>query len=453
MSDRDTEIIANISRTTVPDVPPPTPEELVTWANGKEWHDVALAKVAGLAVGLMAARPPDVRPTPTRHISAPLYMYMGLALDADSSVILTLHFYFYFEIADERLEVPSELLPSAFLVDVTDTWNGLDPETRREHPLVPLVRAWHNRPLEVDPERRVRAIIPERLAHATPQANRTASKYPDGMLFTPAHYARAPRSHPAQLSLLPGFGMENPPPAPTLPVALLKLGEVGDGHGRGAPMAPRLALDAVMSAPLNNRKAGQPVAMTFTLGEVLEWLYPEKRPSPRKYWERLIAARRLLNSDDALIPLIDPKTGKATLRQVIMISEFPAQPDLTGSVRIVVDLPAGHGDGPQINRLALRRLGLVSAPAWRLYLGLAYLWHNPGVTTHPGRKGMPWLQSDDPNLYPETPPELLVRLAYPDVEKPERYHGQRMRKALGAILEGGIAREISGKIVAVRHRE
>ena len=38
MSDRDTEIIANISREEVPDVPPPTPEELVAWMNGKDCH-------------------------------------------------------------------------------------------------------------------------------------------------------------------------------------------------------------------------------------------------------------------------------------------------------------------------------------------------------------------------------------------------------------------------------
>ena len=123
MSDRDTEIIANISREEVPDVPPPTPEELVAWMNGKDCPDAVLGEMTNLAAGLMVARPPDVWPTPPQHISTPAYVYMSLALDADSRAILTLNF--YFEIAGERVDPPSAFLPSAFLVDITDTWNDL----------------------------------------------------------------------------------------------------------------------------------------------------------------------------------------------------------------------------------------------------------------------------------------------------------------------------------------
>ena len=348
--------------------------------------------------------------------------------------------------------MPLHMIPYAEIYQTFD--NHPDAGHAIKYPLTPLVHAWRNRPVDVDPECRQRAIIPSRLAHATPAANRKATATPvgDGLLFTPAHYAKSRTSETGQLPLpLEGFGVDRPPPSPALPLSLYALGKVGDGHGHGAPMALRLFVESILTAPLGHRERGQPVAMTLTLNDLIDWLYPGKKPSPREYWRRLIDARRALNSDDALVPLINPATGIAQLRQVVTVTEFPADPDPAGDVRILVDLPKGHGNGPQIDRQALRRYGLVSAPAYRMMLGLAYQWHNPGVTVHPGREGLPWLQSDDPAAYPDMPPELLVRLAYPDIETPKRYHLQRARKALAALIEGGTAQEIGGKILPLRN--
>ena len=44
-------------------------------------------------------------------------------------------------------------------------------------------------------------------------------------------------------------------------------------------------------------------------------------------------------------------------------------------VRIIVDLPPGSGNGPQVSD-NLRLWGVRSAPAYRLLINLAYQWHN-----------------------------------------------------------------------------
>ena len=59
-----------------------------------------------------------------------------------------------------------------------------------------------------------------------------------------------------------------------------------------------------------------------------------------------------------------------------------AQAPLDESVRIIVDLPPGSGNGPQVSD-NLRLWGVKSAPAYRLLINLAYQWHNPGVTKFP----------------------------------------------------------------------
>ena len=69
----------------------------------------------------------------------------------------------------------------------------------------------------------------------------------------------------------------------------------------------------------------------------------------------------------------------------------------TSPLRIIVDLPSGSGNGPQVSD-NLRHWGVKSAPAYRLLINLAYQWHNPGVTVIPMGKGKArhWVQVHDP---------------------------------------------------------
>ena len=84
-------------------------------------------------------------------------------------------------------------------------------------------------------------------------------------------------------------------------------------------------------------------------------------------------------------------------------------------MRIIVDLPPGSGNGPQVSN-NLRLWGVKSAPAYRLLINLAYQWHNPGVTIIPVGKGKArrWVQVEDPERYPTITDSDLVVSHLPD---------------------------------------
>ena len=66
--------------------------------------------------------------------------------------------------------------------------------------------------------------------------------------------------------------------------------------------------------------------MNITLRELLERLYPGRRPSPAEYWPRLMAAVEALDLMDARIPWEDPVTGLGGLRRVVSIGDIPRGP-------------------------------------------------------------------------------------------------------------------------------
>ena len=186
----------------------------------------------------------------------------------------------------------------------------------RPNPLAALLKAWKNRPVEVQPNLRPDRILATRLAQVDrshPRAGRLLK------LFSPAAHRRG------QL-VLPGFG-DPDAKGPALPLALYGLGDpkFSRGGGRGAPLALRLFVEAVLAAPYE-RRGGQPIAMNITLRELLARLYPGRRPSPAEYWPRLMAAVEALDLMDARIPWEDPETGRGDLRRVVSVGGHTARP-------------------------------------------------------------------------------------------------------------------------------
>ena len=68
-----------------------------------------------------------------------------------------------------------------------------------------------------------------------------------------------------------------------------------------------------------------------------------------------------------------------------------------------------------IDRPALREAGLVSAPAYRLALGLSFLWHDPGRLRMPTGKGQTrqWRQARSPARYVPVTDTMLVAMTFP----------------------------------------
>ena len=209
-------------------------------------------------------------------------------------------------------------------------------------------------------------------------------------------------------------------------------------------------VESVLSVPMDERERGRPVAMSVSLRDFLGWLYPTRTPSPKEYWPRLMAAVEALDSWDARVPLYDPQTKRSELRRVVSVGGIPRGPGaLDESVRIIVDLPPGSGNGPQVSD-KLRLWGVKSAPAYRLLINLSYQWHNPGVTKIPVGKGKTrhWVQVDDPDRYTIISDTELVALTFPTTSS--KSEGRKPGEAWGYVrqLEGaGELRIVQGKIL------
>ena len=234
---------------------------------------------------------------------------------------------------------------------------------RERHPLTPLVRSWHRRPVAATANMRPDRIMPAQMAMVAPTHGRASRML---RLFSPAAHRRG------QL-VMSGFETaENDGPA--LPLALYSLGNDTPtrGGGRGAPLALRLFIEAVLAAPYAERDNGQPVALSVPLRELLQRLYPGPRiPRPTEYWPRLMRAVETLDTMDARIPWHDPTTGRGGNRRVVSVGDIPRHPRaLDDVVRVVVDLPPGSGPGPIVPP-TLAAWGVRSAPAYNALLNLA----------------------------------------------------------------------------------
>ena len=333
------------------------------------------------------------------------------------------------------------------IISVDALWDtyrtAVDGGEKLRWPLAPLVNAWQNPPRPVEPSKRTTSrVIPARLAMADATSPRNGR-----LLFSPAaHTSYGPDG---QQLVMPGFAKPDSP-SPALPLALYDLGAgPAISPGKGAPLALRMFVESVLSVPMDERERGLPVAMSISLRNFLKWLYPTRTPSPAEYWPRLMAAVDALDSWDARIPLYDPQTKRNELRRVVSVGGIPRGPGaLDESVRVIVDLPPGSGNGPQVSD-NLRLWGVKSAPAYRLLINLAYQWHNPGVTKIPiGKgKGRHWVQVDDPDRYPTINDAELVALTFPTTR---RHRGRRSVEALAVakqLEQAGELRFVEGKIL------
>ena len=80
----------------------------------------------------------------------------------------------------------------------------------------------------------------------------------------------------------------------------------------------------------------------------------------------------------------------------------------------MVDLPPGTERGVLVDRTALRKAGVESAPSYRLTLSLAFWWHDPGKMRTPTQRGGKgrgklWRQTRQVERYPVvTDAELIA---------------------------------------------
>ena len=310
------------------------------------------------------------------------------------------------------------------------------------HPLAPMVRGWFLRPIAADINRRPDRILPSRVAMVR-TGDRRAPK-----LFSPAAHGALVNG---EQYVLPGFELDVEGPA--LPLVLYDLGEDNPHqvHGRSAPLALRLFVEAILSVPFADRHRYQPVAMQMTLSELRDRLFPGRKISMGRVMQQLVRAVDALDSMDARIPWEDPETGRGGLRRIVSVQDVPrSAAHLDDVVRLIVDLPPGSGGGPVVTA-TLADWGVRSGPAYRALINLAYRWYQPGRTHYPLPSrdgGKHWVRKEDPSAYPEITESSLIELVFPtSTQRNRRVLVQRSRKVLAELEAAGELRVVDNRIL------
>ena len=333
--------------------------------------------------------------------------------------------------ASGRMRRPALRRPSNIATAHAD-WIALS-KPRPEHPLRPLVRAWQQRPRPVQRNRRLARTMPTGVGMAK-----------DRKGFLPPWYVNP---HDGGQLALPGFGPDvQDLPTPALPLVLYDLG-VGRGveqRGRGAPLALRIWVEAVLSISLSDRRHIDGAA---TLEFPLKAIYPNGIPKRVEYYPRLEAAQEALAKREAKIPWEDPTTKQQGARHVVLINDI-----VTGRnphLRVIVDLPPGAITGPTVSpRLA--HWGVTAAPHYRALLGLAYRWWKPGQTHHPvdNRRDRHWIETQDPKRYSKVTDAEIVALVNPtSTRAQQRNLISESWRVLHDLVAAGEVRYIDGRLM------
>ena len=304
-------------------------------------------------------------------------------------------------------------------------------------PWGPLVR-WYieTQPVDVQANTRPDPILPAPLIMAN-------KNHRQAQLFAPAHRLVQRTDGQAYLPGMAPGQADGEIEQPCLPLALYDLGRQNarGQRGRGAPLALRMFIEVVLNVPLAARGLSQKTGVrlpAMRLREMVGWLYGKsiRNYRPHKHWPRLLRALEALQSTEARIAWQDPATGHGATRQVVVPVDIPRNGRLDDWVQFTVHLPPGSGKGPIIDRPALQEAGLISAPAYRLALGLSFLWHDPGRLRIPTGKGRTrqWRQAQDNARYTHVTDAMLIALTFPvggsTTEWTARKRLERAREAL-----------------------
>ena len=331
------------------------------------------------------------------------------------------------------------------IASVHTMWRALS-TPRPRHPLAPLVNAWQQRPPTAKWDSREHPVLSGTLAGR------------DGGL-RPLVVANDPRQLPLSLTggseprqLWLGFEQPEPDRVPVLPlVAFDRRGGVSMTSGAGAAHAIRLYVEALLAVPPDRRNDGSPIPLRAKLRDVVAGLWPRGWQRGRD-WPRLLAGLDELRR----LGVEWEHGGTGGVWFAVTVRSMPREEaQLDDLLQFEVQLPPGSGPGPMVARKHLRLLGLESAPAYRLYLSLCWLWDYYGTVRGRLIGASPPQRRDKPvepveigghlvnpvalQRYPTLAPDHLAVMSYAPADlalegsSTRRTQRQRAREALNRI--------------------
>ena len=258
-----------------------------------------------------------------------------------------------------------------------DAWyDAKQVDQELKHPIAPFVEEWFKLPVKIEPARKRVGILPSSLKGAR------ALEYLPGLAPE-----EAPLGNQEQEAMLPGLASIE---GTIVPTAIVQTWARGGGtelnRGRGAPLSKRIFYEVLTEMSFDARRMPGRKHIILTLRDLRDWLYPRedgKRHNfrPQRDIEKIRDA--LWEVDQMRIKVIPPGDKVPTNWRVIDVRAFP-DPHLDSRVEFYIELPPGSSGGALIDRYAMRRYGLASAPQHSASLGLAYYWDKYG--TYNGRR-------------------------------------------------------------------
>ena len=249
------------------------------------------------------------------------------------------------------------------VVAVHKLWHTVEKEHKGKfaHPLEPLVKEWiiDNIP-KIKPEKRKDTGI-------APEGLRTATRYKQSDALEVGDLPTCSK----ELQQLPLFAeIPDTQIVPALPLELYEA-VAGSLHpaGRGAPISQRIFINALLAYPIGKRQDNA-VKLTTTLRDIKTWLYPNgNRNSHQDFIEKLREA--LLEVHNYRI------SWERREWHIIAVDALPtAETRLDDPLPFTIRLPEGMNasNGAMVKLHPLRHYGATSAPKFRAWIRLAYIW-------------------------------------------------------------------------------
>lgn len=263
-------------------------------------------------------------------------------------------------------------------------WKACDPARREglKDPLAALIESWLTKQ-PVPADTRKTGIMPRAIIRDTEL---------EGTLFDLTKYVHPEADSQARL---PGFALYDDS-AIALPLQLRDFTGLPRSRGRGAALADRIWVEAVMWEQVEHRFLSRPVSVYWV--DFINALMPNGRYCQRDA-VRIVEALRIVHN--LRLPWQIGKIGGA--RAVVTVLDIPrhwnAYEDV---VTFEINLPPGVRErGPLVYKPALRVLGQNSALQWRGYLNLCYQFDRYGA-----RNGK-YIQPTRPRLLRDLQDRLL----------------------------------------------
>ena len=263
-------------------------------------------------------------------------------------------------------------------------WEACGPAQREDlkDPLAALIESWLSKQ-PVPADARETGILPRAIIRDTDL---------EGTLFDLTEFDRPETDGQARL---PGFSLYDDS-AIALPLQLRDFTGLPRSRGRGAALADRIWVEAVMWNPVEYRFLSRPVSVYW--GEFINALMPNGRYCQRDA-VRIVEALRIVHN--LRLPWQIGNTGGA--RAVVIVLDLPRRWNAYEDVvTFEINLPPGVRErGPLVYKPDLRVLGQKSALQWRGYLNLCYQFDRHGA-----RNGR-YIQPTRPRLLRDMQERLL----------------------------------------------